>query len=627
MDDELDETPIVEDESDLSASEAIVNAIQSYLEENSSTTDTDSEDSSNQSGDEKNDQENSGEAQNGDESSEGQSSTPSGEPVGENQDSNKTKGENQENSEDGGDEEGGKDDDAEDGGDDEGEGKDGKKGSKAKKAAKEKARQQRVGERKKKRLDDHKKQLVGPTGKIAQNFMRPTSIPQDIGESLKDSGKAIMETSKKAMTDPEAKPKEKTEEVADVTKETFKTAPVKIIFETVGKFFRELIKRAYTTFPYPGAPLWAATIVVIKFLIVFIILMAILFALSSSTAAAAASTEAEYMTTNYCITTEHFYGLRTAYIDEDLLSDALELSYKQYVIDILEDIKSTDGISITISLPEITEETPFTNAVPVDGNITTMSLGIAKIAAGKDASDSVNSFADLYNEISYFGLTDDQVEDADEFITKYLTDHSIVNKGETDLTISGLVDTAIENLTYIKNLCEKVMIKDYVADELGLEDIEQLTYVGSVYMPHSTLTLTTITTAVTTTTPETPVVTNLIHQKGGTISTLDSGETGKDDGKCIIYSSFDENYQLEQFTTFDSTNPESLIDGVSLFEVLRLGSINGVDYSSFFKKEKNDENIEVYTWKPECENFLYYTFESTGKFIFNDLVFSCDPAA
>lgn len=600
MDDELDEMPIVEDENDIPASSAIAEAVQAFLED---------EDSGEETAESSNSEENSSE------NTQSQSGNSVGEEQGKSQGSEQGE-QTDDGGEDGGEGDGEGDDDGEDGG--EGDGKDSEAKKEAKKEAKEKKRKAKAEQIKKQLKDESKKKLIP---KITATFMNPASkIPADIQTSLKETGKTIKDSSQKALKNNVLKPEEKEETIKEVTVETAKTGAVHTVFQTVLKAIREALKKLYTTAPVaPYA--WAITAAIVMYIIYFLIFLAIVIAISSAVAGATASTEPEYMTENFSITSEHFYGIRTAYIDETILSDALELSYKQYVIDILEDIDNTQSISITITLPEVSEDKPLVNDTLVGEDIEKMSLGVAKIAAGKSVSDSVSDFDLLYPEIDYFGLTETEVENVNDFITNYLTDYSIVDTGESSSTVAELVDIATEKLTYINNLCEKVMIRDHIADEMGVKDVNELIYVGSIYMPNKDITVTALSTAITTTTPENPVKAECIAKNGENILFSSSGTTASDDGKLVLDSVDNSSIEIFEFTSIDTANTEAFTRGVSLFEALRLGSKEGKDYSTFFQKQTTEDGTEFYTWIPSCTNIMYITYESSNPFIFSDLIF------
>ncbi|MBO5909940.1 MAG: hypothetical protein J6Q15_00375, partial [Clostridia bacterium] len=62
------------------------------------------------------------------------------------------------------------------------------------------------------------------------------------------------------------------------------------------------------------------------------------------------------MSTNTYVTSEYFYGTRSVYIDENELINSLQLSYKQYVLDVVDNFEENNpSIDITITLPELAE--------------------------------------------------------------------------------------------------------------------------------------------------------------------------------------------------------------------------------------------------------------------------------
>lgn len=609
MDDESNEMPIVEDESDIPASSAIAEAIQNFLSSESDAEDEGSDGPSGENDNSPEDQSQSeqpkGQSQSEQPEGQGESEQPegqsqSGQPEGESESSDD--GENQDEQTD--DEKG----ENEDKGDD--------KKSEAKKESKEKSRKEKAEEYKKKLKDDAKKGLMS---KITTTFLNPASqIPADIQQSLKETGKTIKETSQKAMQSDQLKPHEKAAAVKEIATETTKTGAKQTAIETILKIAREALKRAVeATSPWS----WLVIAILVAVAIILIILLAIMVACSGGAAGGEASTEPEYMTENFSITSECFYGIRAAYIDEDLLISSLQQSYKQYTSDVIVEIEE-NGIDVTIDIITINEETRLPNPVSSSSepHYNTLSLSIGNSIAGQSESSFNNT---LYNAISYFGFNESQQSDVNDIIVNYIKDNSLFTLTSAESFPDDLVDQLNSNpdLDYVENLCEKVMIKDYIASDSGLKDVEQLIYVGSVYMPNKDITITDLSTVISTTTPEYPIEGECILKTTEGDTVLVSGTSDSSDGKLLFDSIEDSNLELPKFNSINSGDTKAFSGGISLFEALRLGHSDGKDYSLFFQKQTNENGDEVYSWKPADEKTLYLTYKSDSKFIFTDLIF------
>ena len=336
-----------------------------------------------------------------------------------------------------------------------------------------------------------------------------------------------------------------------------------------------------------------------------IIILLLMATISGTTAGAADGTNPENMTSNQYITSSYFYGRRIMYVDDIELKDALQLSYKQYAVDIFEQFENSVDVTLNITLPS-----NFDNATVINENITNISVAMGNIVATGNSSYLGVDFATLYPEIQYFGLTAEQGELINTFLTQYITDNTLITiaNGSTD-TIESLVDAAMQNadLQYIYNRCEKVMIKDELATENGLSDVQQRIYVGSIYMPNKSITLENLTYAVSNNNKtistsikvvETSTNSEIIH-----LDTILEEEGG-------IYDGFTtETLTLNQFGIIDVNNVQAYSNSVSLFEILKT-------YSQHFVKE-TDTNI--YSWKPIDAGILYLEFSSENEFIFTEL--------
>lgn len=304
------------------------------------------------------------------------------------------------------------------------------------------------------------------------------------------------------------------------------------------------------------------------------------------------------------ITNEHFYGMRLIYEDVDILTNSLQLSYKQYIVDILSLADDETGVSLNISLPE-----NFDNSSNIDENIINMSIGIGNIVANNDDSYEDIEFASLYQDIQYFGLTSSQAESVHEFIINYLQANNILT-----ITSSASVADIINNvvtkseLQYIYNICEKVIIEDVLATSDGLPNFDKHKYIACIYMPNTEVTAEGMAYRVNVEN-EDIVEFKLIYNSNGTENILleDSADNSWND--TVEYAEVDENVEvyLEQFNQIDNSNLNLYLNGISLFDAVKLSN-------NHFNKNSQD----MYVWLPNSENLLYLTFNSTNIFAFNE---------
>ena len=320
----------------------------------------------------------------------------------------------------------------------------------------------------------------------------------------------------------------------------------------------------------------------------------------------------ENMGTNTIITSEYFYGTRSIYIDENILTAQLQLSYKQYIIDVVENFEENNlSIDITIELPQLTEVEIFTNETIVDEHITNLSLGIANIVATGSSEYSNIDFNALYPQIQYFGLSAEQLTLAQTLISDYIVNNSLYSTQDAGASVGDLIKTTItddEDLQYILNRAEKVMIKDTIATEEGLQGIKIQQYIANIYMPNKDIVIESSSYIISSTAEEFNATSKLIEENNGTETIHREKET--EDNRDIITGFISGKLNIKKFTNIDENNLEAFSAGMSLFSALRLSA----EYKNFFTVNADG----IYTWKPNCDSLYYLTFEAETPFIFTD---------
>ncbi len=329
---------------------------------------------------------------------------------------------------------------------------------------------------------------------------------------------------------------------------------------------------------------------------VFIVILILMFALLLPMIISAIfASDEESMISNSSMTSQYFYGMRTAYIDDTQLIDELQLSYKNYVVDILDAFDNNSGVSLQITLPQIED-----NSTQLHEHILNMSTGIGSIVA-KGSADTNANFVELYAEITHFGLTASEFDLTHKFLTDYVSTNSIAII-PTGANIEELLLEAMNNESnsYMLNVCEKVMIKDYLPTEESLDIADSANFIASIYMPKQQI-----------------VMTNISYrarmegeEDSLSVKIVNNNETLLDFVTPTPWSSL-ETIDLASsltvvnaFTCIDTSNPEVYKEGVSLFEAIKLTPV-GADY---FKKNEED----IYTYLPNQDDVYYILFNSAN---------------
>ncbi len=355
----------------------------------------------------------------------------------------------------------------------------------------------------------------------------------------------------------------------------------------------------------------AAIAIVLAVIIILIILSAVI---SAAITYMDGKTSEDSLQTNPYITSEYFYGMRTAYIDDEALLDALQLSYKQYAVDLITELGNNPKITININLPD-----NFDNSTEIDSTITNISLTIGNIVAN-GLTDYIDvEFSSIYPNIKYFGLTKAQSDNLNNFLNSYLISNNIISI-EDDVNLSAELETISTNeeLNYIFNLCEKVMIKDFIAKEDGTSGFQKSKYIGRAYMAKSKIKLSDIA----------YVINNQLIDRTSSIKVVQANGTKEE---VLFEKSFKENASdieivnlptsttvtLEKFTSINETQLNFYSEGLSLFDAIKLLNAEQ-QYFKQLEVDNNGSKIIVYTWKPIDENSLYIEFTSNEPFMFGE---------
>lgn len=348
------------------------------------------------------------------------------------------------------------------------------------------------------------------------------------------------------------------------------------------KIKQKAMKTGLRSMLMAGGPI--LIIVVIALLLVFLIPMI---------ASAFVGSDQESMMSNSTMTSEYFYGMRTAYIDDEQLTNELQLSYKNYIVDVLDTLDENSDITLQITLPIIED-----NSTTVNAHINNLSIGIGSIVATGSANPNAN-FNDLYSLITHFGLTKEEFDLTHSFISDYISSNTVVSV-KNGANLNNLLLDAMndDRNSYMLNVCDKVMIKDYMATEAELNIADSYNFVASVYMPKQNIVMSNISYRIRFENEE-----ELVNLKA-----VSNNETLLDYTTTTPWNDMETiSLNLASATTFtciDTSNLTTYSEGVSLFKAIQLMP-SGAEY---FKK--NEDNI--YSYLPNQEGAYYILFTSTN---------------
>jgi len=347
-------------------------------------------------------------------------------------------------------------------------------------------------------------------------------------------------------------------------------------------------------------------------LLVIVILIILIAAIMAIVSFFEEKTDPANMTTNSYITNEYFYGIRTVYIDDEQLANSLQLSYKQYVIDVIENFEQENpSIDITISLPTLNTDENLTNETSIDSNIVNLSLGIANIIATGSSEYNNIDFSTLYPSINFFGFDETQGQLVSTFIANYIEQNNLYLCSESinlEQLISATTTTDLD-LQYIYNQCEKVMIKDQIATAEGLSDIEQRQYIASIYMPNKNIEITSASYTVANQNEDFTTSIKLIEVKNGN-ETIHLDQILEDDVDIFQGINWG-SVTLNTFTNIDSNNISAFENEISLFDAIK----KSPTYKDYFTQ---NAETSIYSWKPTADNLLYLQFEANNNFIYTE---------
>lgn len=309
------------------------------------------------------------------------------------------------------------------------------------------------------------------------------------------------------------------------------------------------------------------------------------------------------------VTGDSFYGTRFLYYDDIYTSNDLANTYLEFTYNILQEVNKINTISID-----------FSTSYETNSQVNAIAVSFASALSGQSGA-ILNAHTSV---IDHYGFTDSEDDIVLENIANY-----VVTKGYTANNYESML-TLLKNaydteLAYMKNVCKKIIIKDYILEDGEYtSDIEREDYFGFVYMPKQTVTLTK-TSFIFVVDEGKQVKTKVMYSSGSEQTVLEeetADSTWFVDG--MTEKSLDvtdsSNYTLNQFTAIDTSDLTYLANGKTLFQILRDEKFGvyfkNIDASDLNKNktEAQEGTNEILLKNINTENCMYILMDADAPF-------------
>ncbi len=267
------------------------------------------------------------------------------------------------------------------------------------------------------------------------------------------------------------------------------------------------------------------------------------------------------------VTGDSFYGTRFMYYDKNYTSQDLANTYLEFTYNILKEVNKTATISID-----------FSTSYETNTQINAICLSFASALSGGTETQLYAHTA----VIDHYGFTNSEKDIVLENIANYVTSKGYTSMNE-ESTLAKLKTAYDAEMAYMKNVCKKILIKDYILDEGEYTtNIPKKDYFGFVYMPKQMVTLEK-TAFIFVVDEGKQVQTKVMYSDGMGQTVLEEATA---DSTWFVNGMMEKalnvedspNYTLNEFTAIDTSNLTYLEEGKTLFQILRDGR-----FETYFK--------------------------------------------
>lgn len=359
---------------------------------------------------------------------------------------------------------------------------------------------------------------------------------------------------------------------------------------------RALLKALKVAFKYIAKFIkWIFTIITSN-VYVLIAVIAIILIMAAIIVAVALIENAGYdkdkgtMTSIGGVTGTYFYGERFLYYDDVHCSEDLADKYLEFTYNILNEVNNATTISIDFTAPYQTSS-----------QINAITISFASALSG----EGVTTLLEHTSIIDHYGFTEEERGIVLENIATYLLTNGY-SSATKELLLSQLRTSYDNSFAYMKNVCKKIMIKDYILEpEKTAENIEKKNYFGFIYMPKQMVALEEASFVFAVDEEET--VDFKMGYTNGVDDVLLEEETAdstwfNEDGlmEKALNTTKTKDYLLNQFTAIDESDIDYLSEGKTLFDILKDDK-----FLIYFKDTAGDYSEETLLKNINTGNYLY----------------------
>lgn len=298
-----------------------------------------------------------------------------------------------------------------------------------------------------------------------------------------------------------------------------------------------------------------------------------------------------------------FYGARMFYYDDEFTAQDLSDEYKEFTYNILKKINSHHTINIDFTKP-------YANNIQIEGIV----IDFAKAISGSES----NVLLDITKSISHYGFTEENKLAVFNSMSNYLINNSYTVATSQNL-IAKLNEIYEQDFAYMKNVCKKILIKDYLIEGTNtIKDIPKKNFAGFVYMPRKMIMMKSSFIFAVDEENTVDIAVNIKNNNEVTeLATATADNTWMKDGYAENFLEFSspEDILVSEFTAFNESNIQELSEGKTLFDVLKDGTFN-----NYFKNVNGSEDVSTLLENINSNNYVYLNLNGTAPFNYSELL-------
>ena len=378
----------------------------------------------------------------------------------------------------------------------------------------------------------------------------------------------------------------------------------------IGNFMRIMAKILKVAFKFVGSMIkWlfgfiAAHFPIFLIIMLIVIVLGIIMGVLTSVSSGGYNADNGTMSPVAGITGTEFYGQRYMYYDEEYTNENLADTYLEFTYNILYDVNGNSTINIDFSAP-----------YSENAQIETITASFASAISGQNGI----ALSESVKLIDHYGFTEQEQQTALSIIANYIVGSGLVSVDLPTFT-SFLNNSYNQNFAYMKNVCKKILIKDYILEEgKTAENISKEQYFGLVYMPKQMVTIEYASYAFVIENEKTVDI-KMAYASGTSqniIVEATADETWFVDGqtKKMLETEGTNTYILNEFTAIDKNDLNYFATEKTLFQVLKDGR-----FEAYFKNTNGDYSEEVLLKNVNSGNYLYMQLSADSPFNFAEVL-------